>query len=116
MTSFLTHDCIVAGLSYCRHLKTVRTHLAGLVSPTVVSMTQPSDAGAGLTEEAWRKFLQEVVDLSDMFESFSHLELLLLFREQGFDEQEIYRLVYFGGCAHSLRAEVSPELPQLAFA
>ena len=54
----------------------MRTHLAGLVSPTVVSMTQPSDAAAGLTEEAWRKFLQEVVDLSDMFENLSHLELL----------------------------------------
>lgn len=47
-------SCLVTGLSYCRHLKTVRTHLSGLVNSKVVSVEDPSDASKGLTVEVWR--------------------------------------------------------------
>ncbi|XP_076855236.1 small G protein signaling modulator 1 isoform X2 [Brachyhypopomus gauderio] len=76
-------------LAYCRHLSTVRTHLSALVNHTIVEPDVPCDASGGLTEEEWRRLLQ------DCSES---------------EEQEVLRLVYFGGVEPSLRKEVWPFL------
>ena len=52
---------VFTGLSYCRHLKTVRTHLSGLVNSTLVSVDQPHDASSGLTVEKWQELCQDGV-------------------------------------------------------
>lgn len=44
---------VPAGLAHCRHLKTVRTHLSGLVYHTIVAIDDPMFAGDGLTPEKW---------------------------------------------------------------
>jgi len=44
-----------SGLSHCRHLKTVRTHLSGLVHSPAVSMVSPTDASTGLTADIWQQ-------------------------------------------------------------
>lgn len=73
-------------LAHCRHLRTVRTHLVGLVRSKIVKPDDPLDATGGLTEEKWKEF-----------------------QESGsVDIMEIYRLVYFGGMAHSLRKTLWP--------
>jgi len=46
--------CCLAGLSHCRHLKTVRTHLSGLVHSATVSVDSPTDATTGLSADTWR--------------------------------------------------------------
>ncbi|CAG0890963.1 unnamed protein product [Darwinula stevensoni] len=76
-------------LAHCRHLRTVRTHLSGLVLPTIVSPTQPTDGSKGVTEEVWLSFHQD---------------------SQVTDADEIYRLVYFGGVEHTIRPLVWPYL------
>ncbi|XP_058491334.1 small G protein signaling modulator 1 isoform X2 [Solea solea] len=76
-------------LAYCRHLSTVRTHLSALVNHTIVAPDAPCDAYKGLTAEVWQTFLQDC--RSD-------------------EEQELLRLVYFGGVEPSLRKEVWPFL------
>ncbi|XP_022257394.1 small G protein signaling modulator 1-like, partial [Limulus polyphemus] len=76
-------------LAHCRHLRTVRTHLSGLVNATIVSDTEPTHAASGLTSEVWMT-LQE----NDCVKEAS----------------EIYRLTYFGGIEHSIRKEVWPYL------
>ena len=48
-----------AGLAYCRHLSTVRTHLSALVNHAIVEPDAPADANAGLTPRVWRLFLQD---------------------------------------------------------
>ncbi|CAG7826966.1 unnamed protein product, partial [Allacma fusca] len=71
-------------LAHCRHLRTVRTHLIGLVKP--VRIEEPDDAAAGLTEAKW----EELKSKGEV------------------DMDELYRLVYFGGMAHSLRRKLWP--------
>lgn len=44
----------LTGLAHCRHLKTVRTHLSGLVNSIIVPATQPCDATGGLTPDVWQ--------------------------------------------------------------
>uniref|UniRef100_A0A4W6G9S2 Small G protein signaling modulator 1 n=1 Tax=Lates calcarifer TaxID=8187 RepID=A0A4W6G9S2_LATCA len=73
-------------LAYCRHLSTVRTHLSALVNHTIVAPDVPCDAYKGLTTEVWQTFLQDCT------------------------EEELLRLVYFGGVDPSLRKEVWPFL------
>uniref|UniRef100_A0A7N6B2M5 Small G protein signaling modulator 1b n=1 Tax=Anabas testudineus TaxID=64144 RepID=A0A7N6B2M5_ANATE len=76
-------------LAYCRHLSTVRTHLSALVNTTIVDPDVPCDARGGLSVEVWARFLKD---------------------SSAYEEKEIYRLVYFGGVAPSLRKEVWPFL------
>uniref|UniRef100_A0A8C7PGD8 Small G protein signaling modulator 1a n=1 Tax=Oncorhynchus mykiss TaxID=8022 RepID=A0A8C7PGD8_ONCMY len=76
-------------LAYCRHLSTVRTHLSALVNHTIVAPDVPGDALGGLTAEVWQRFLQDCT---------------------AYKEQELLRLVYFGGVDPSLRKEVWPFL------
>ncbi|XP_061673661.1 small G protein signaling modulator 1 isoform X2 [Syngnathoides biaculeatus] len=76
-------------LAYCRHLSTVRTHLSALVNHAIVSPDVPRDAYKGLTADVWRMFLQDCTT---------------------YKEQELLRLVYFGGVDPSLRKEVWPFL------
>ncbi|XP_071260024.1 small G protein signaling modulator 1 isoform X3 [Salvelinus alpinus] len=76
-------------LAYCRHLSTVRTHLSALVNHTIVKPDAPGDALGGLTAEVWQRFLQDCT---------------------AYKEQELLRLVYFGGVDPSLRKEVWPFL------
>lgn len=74
-------------LAYCRHLKTVRTHLSGLVHGRI---TPEIGAEQGLTKERW-------TNLHDTNGVVA-------------DDQEVYRLVYFGGVNESIRKEVWPYL------
>ncbi|XP_030647609.1 small G protein signaling modulator 1 [Chanos chanos] len=76
-------------LAYCRHLSTVRTHLSALVNHTIVDPYAPCDAYGGLTSEVWNTFLRDC---------------------GAYKEQELLRLVYFGGVEPSLRKEVWPFL------
>jgi small G protein signaling modulator 1 len=76
-------------LAYCRHLTTVRTHLSGLVHPNIITVQEPVDASAGLTEEKWLAMTSD-----------GRLP----------DEAEVFRLTYFGGVAHSIRKQVWPYL------
>uniref|UniRef100_A0A7N8YJT2 Small G protein signaling modulator 1a n=1 Tax=Mastacembelus armatus TaxID=205130 RepID=A0A7N8YJT2_9TELE len=76
-------------LAYCRHLSTVRIHLSALVNHTIVAPDVPCDAYKGLTTDMWQKFLQDCT---------------------AYEEQELLRLVYFGGVDPSLRKEVWPFL------
>ena len=53
-----------AGLAHCRHLRTVRTHLSGLVHPAIIS--EEESAKNGLTEEKWLEmFNEDVVGVTD---------------------------------------------------
>ncbi|XP_069034311.1 small G protein signaling modulator 1 [Embiotoca jacksoni] len=76
-------------LAYCRHLSTVRTHLSALINHTIVAPDVPCDACKGLTTDVWKAFLQDCT---------------------AYKEQELLRLVYFGGVEPSLRKEVWPFL------
>ncbi|XP_056117388.1 small G protein signaling modulator 1 [Rhinichthys klamathensis goyatoka] len=76
-------------LAYCRHLSTVRTHLSALVNATIVETDIPYDAKGGLSAEVWKMFLQD---------------------SAAYEEEELLRLVYYGGVDPSLRKEVWPFL------
>ncbi|XP_033503336.1 small G protein signaling modulator 1 isoform X1 [Epinephelus lanceolatus] len=76
-------------LAYCRHLSTVRTHLSALVNTTIVDPDVPCNARGGLSVEVWSRFLKD---------------------SSAYEEEEIHRLVYFGGVDPSLRKEVWPFL------
>ncbi|XP_042365869.1 small G protein signaling modulator 1 [Plectropomus leopardus] len=76
-------------LAYCRHLSTVRTHLSALVNTTIVDPGVPCNARGGLSVEVWGRFLKD---------------------SSAYEEEEIHRLVYFGGVDPSLRKEVWPFL------
>ncbi|KAL5017363.1 hypothetical protein ScPMuIL_006952 [Solemya velum] len=76
-------------LAHCRHLKTVRTHLSGLVHHTIVSIEIPLDASLGLTQEIWAEL--------------NHNGIVT-------KSGEIFRLIYHGGVAHEIRNEVWPYL------
>ncbi|XP_070204553.1 small G protein signaling modulator 1-like isoform X3 [Littorina saxatilis] len=89
MTKQIISRAFYGWLAHCRHLKTVRTHLSGLVYHTIVAVDNPEDASAGLTPEKWADICKNgVVSNSG----------------------EVYRLVYYGGVAHDLRKEVWPYL------
>lgn len=78
-------------LNYCRHLKTVRTHLTSLVNPVSrVGTDEQLDPTLSLTVEAWN-------------------ELFLIKQRENLpvDRKEIYRRLYAGGCDASLRKQVS---------
>lgn len=75
-------------LAYCRHLRTVRTHLSGLVATAIVSPDEPCDARAGVTPERWA--------------------------ELGCRE-ELFRLAYFGGVCHDIRKQVGGRLADVHF-
>ncbi|KAM4827036.1 small G protein signaling modulator 1 [Thomomys bottae] len=76
-------------LAYCRHLSTVRTHLSALVNHEIVSPDLPCDAGQGLTAGIWERYLQD---------------------STSYEEQELLRLVYYGGVQHDIRKAVWPFL------
>ncbi|XP_041742084.1 small G protein signaling modulator 1-like isoform X3 [Coregonus clupeaformis] len=76
-------------LAYCRHLSTVRIHLSALVNSTIVNPDVPHDAREGLTVDVWSSFLQDC---------------------SVYDEQELLRLVYYGGVDPTIRKEVWPFL------
>ncbi|XP_003975029.2 small G protein signaling modulator 1 [Takifugu rubripes] len=76
-------------LAYCRHLSTVRTHLSALVNHTIMAPDVPCDAYKGLTADVWQTFLRDC---------------------STYEEEELLRLVYFGGVEASLRKEVWPFL------
>jgi len=61
------------GLSHCRHLKTVRTHLSGLVHSLTVSMVSPTDSMASLTADVW----QQMKDTGIVCVSLSAVNLYL---------------------------------------
>ncbi|XP_053695710.1 small G protein signaling modulator 1-like [Sabethes cyaneus] len=74
-------------LAYCRHLSTVRTHLSGLVNGRI---TPDIGAEDGLTRARWEGLHDEKGVVAD--------------------DQEVYRLVYYGGVEHDIRREVWPYL------
>ena len=77
-------------LAYCRHLKTVRTHLISLVYPVSVEVNEELDRNLSLTIQAWT-------------------ELFLNKQKENLpvDKKEIYRRIYSGGCDPSIRKQVS---------
>lgn len=77
-------------LAYCRHLKTVRTHLSGLVN---VKIMDGEGASEGLTKEVWESLI-----LDDGTVCF---------------EEEIYRRTYYGSIDPGIRKEVLLPHPQL---
>uniref|UniRef100_A0A673VQD9 Small G protein signaling modulator 1 n=2 Tax=Suricata suricatta TaxID=37032 RepID=A0A673VQD9_SURSU len=74
-------------LAYCRHLSTVRTHLSALVNHMIVSPDLPCDAGRGLTARIWEQYLQD---------------------STSYEEQELLRLIYYGGIQPEIRKAVWP--------
>ncbi|XP_053679263.1 small G protein signaling modulator 2-like [Anopheles nili] len=74
-------------LAYCRHLSTVRTHLSGLVNGRI---TPEAGAEEGLTRSRW----ESLHDGNGVVA----------------DDQEVYRLVYYGGVEHDIRKQVWPYL------
>nr|XP_048677320.1 small G protein signaling modulator 1 isoform X1 [Caretta caretta] len=76
-------------LAYCRHLSTVRTHLSALVNHNIVSPDLPCNASCGLTAEIWQKYLQD---------------------STSYEEQELLRLIYYGGIQPEIRKAVWPFL------
>ena len=52
---YVTFNITIVGLAHCRHLKTVRTHLSGLVNQSIIAVDDPADASMGLTPELWRE-------------------------------------------------------------
>ncbi|CAG2162085.1 unnamed protein product, partial [Oppiella nova] len=78
-------------LAYCRHLRTVRTHLADLVNTKIIGCDDdPTDATCGVSPLLWKSFKSSDGRITD--------------------SNEIYRLIYFGGVQHSLRKTVWPYL------
>ncbi|KAM4808059.1 small G protein signaling modulator 1 [Rhinophrynus dorsalis] len=76
-------------LAYCRHLSTVRTHLSALVNHKIVYPDVPADASLGLTVAIWQKYLED---------------------SKNYEEQELLRLIYYGGIQHEIRRDVWPFL------
>ena len=80
-------------LAYCRHLKTVRTHLTSLVYPMSIGMNEQMDKTFSLTIEAWTQLF---VDKQE-----EHLPV---------DKKEIHQRIYSGGCDPSIRKQVRGNL------
>lgn len=76
-------------LAHCRHLKTVRTHLTGLVNPILVGQ----GGNEFLSKEKW--------------ERLAYLEGNGIPNDNIHD---IHKLIYYGGCDHSIRKQVWPYL------
>uniref|UniRef100_A0A663ETZ1 Small G protein signaling modulator 1 n=2 Tax=Aquila chrysaetos chrysaetos TaxID=223781 RepID=A0A663ETZ1_AQUCH len=76
-------------LAYCRHLSTVRTHLSALVHHNIVSPDVPCNASSGLTVDIWQRYLQD---------------------STSYEDQELLRLIYYGGIQHEIRKAVWPFL------
>ncbi|XP_069727507.1 small G protein signaling modulator 1 isoform X1 [Phaenicophaeus curvirostris] len=76
-------------LAYCRHLSTVRTHLSALVNHNIVSPDVPCNASSGLTVDIWQRYLQD---------------------SASYEDQELLRLIYYGGIQHEIRKAVWPFL------
>ncbi|XP_052652740.1 small G protein signaling modulator 1 isoform X1 [Harpia harpyja] len=76
-------------LAYCRHLSTVRTHLSALVHHNIVSPDVPCSASSGLTVDIWQRYLQD---------------------STSYEDQELLRLIYYGGIQHEIRKAVWPFL------
>ncbi|KAM6298035.1 small G protein signaling modulator 1 [Aegotheles albertisi] len=76
-------------LAYCRHLSTVRTHLSALVNHNIVSPDVPCSATSGLTVDIWQRYLQD---------------------STSYEDQELLRLIYYGGIQHEIRKAVWPFL------
>ncbi|XP_022378531.1 small G protein signaling modulator 1 isoform X1 [Enhydra lutris kenyoni] len=76
-------------LAYCRHLSTVRTHLSALVNHMIVSPDSPCNAECGLTARIWEQYLQD---------------------STSYEEQELLRLIYYGGIQPEIRKAVWPFL------
>ncbi|XP_064025128.1 small G protein signaling modulator 1 isoform X3 [Pogoniulus pusillus] len=76
-------------LAYCRHLSTVRTHLSALVNHSIVSPDVPCSASSGLTVDIWQRYLQDTTS---------------------YEDQELLRLIYYGGIQHEIRKAVWPFL------
>ncbi|ESO11592.1 hypothetical protein HELRODRAFT_71468, partial [Helobdella robusta] len=90
MTSQILSRAFYGWLSHCRQLKTVRTHLSGLVNATIHQSEQPANQKqAGLTKECWKELTQS---------------------GKVSDELMLYKLVYYGGCDGDIRKEVWPFL------
>ncbi|CAF2962673.1 unnamed protein product [Rotaria sp. Silwood2] len=81
-------------LAYCRHLKTVRTHLTSLVNPVIkVENNEKLQSNLSLTYDDWNELF-----LSKQKENLP------------IDKKEIYRRIYSGGCEPSIRKQVWPFL------
>ncbi|KAF0291052.1 Small G protein signaling modulator 1 [Amphibalanus amphitrite] len=76
-------------MAHCRHLRTVRTHLAGLVSANLVSPQQPTDATCGLTGALWDAWGAD---------------------GSWHNPDEVFRHVYFGGVEPERRRHIWPFL------
>ncbi|KFP09625.1 Small G protein signaling modulator 1, partial [Egretta garzetta] len=76
-------------LAYCRHLSTVRTHLSALVNHNIVSPDVPCNASSGLTVDIWQRYMQD---------------------STSYEDQELLRLIYYGGIQHEIRKAVWPFL------
>jgi small G protein signaling modulator 1 len=77
-------------LTYCRHLKTVRTHLTFLVNPlSKIGFDEPSDSTLSLNIESWNElFLNKQQDNLPV------------------DKKKIYQRLYAGGCDPLIRKQV----------
>ncbi|XP_066982127.1 small G protein signaling modulator 1-like isoform X2 [Macrobrachium rosenbergii] len=76
-------------LAHCRHLRTVRTHLAGLVLPSASTPPHTPAWEEGVTEEVWEAL---------------HTDSRLS------KQEELLARVYLGGVAPQIRKEVWPYL------
>jgi len=72
-------------LGHCRHAKTVRNHLQGLVLPDHLSESEVYREG--LTEQAWAELKSKGLSCVER-------------------QSEVYRRIYYGGVDHALRREV----------
>nr|CAH0109626.1 unnamed protein product [Daphnia galeata] len=71
-------------LEHCRHLRTVRTHLSGLVNDVIITRNDLRDQNIGVNEENWKRLVVDGV-LSNSY--------------------ELQRLTYFGGVSNNLRKQ-----------
>lgn len=79
-------------LAYCRHLKTVRTHLADLVNPVIIRPDDPPGDTTTTTTTGINKSLWDKIYSKD--------------KQLNIDPKEFYRLIYYGGVEHSIRPQV----------
>lgn len=109
-------------LAHCRHLRTVRTHLVGLVKSSIVKSDCPTgktyilrcSASQLLFINIASVFYVEIIHNSEIMFTIDATiglteEKWRELKESGSVEMsEIYRLVYFGGMDHALRKQLWP--------